>query len=376
MKILIPIGSLYPAEIGGPSLTLYWLGKELNKRNINTFFITTSLFTGNKIKHDKIITTDLGKVIYIKTSNKYNIYRYILYTIKEIKKHNLIIITSIFAFSSLTFLIVSIIYNKKIILSPRGELDKKALVYKKFLKKIILILHKKIFKNNKNLFYHVTSNLECNHLLDVFQPHNKIILIPNYLQLPILINNFNTNFDYILYIGRFHPKKAVENLIDSIKLSKLFLKSDLKLKLAGFSNNIYGLMLRDKVNSLNLQNKIEFIGEVTGTEKELLYSKAFCTIVPSHTENFCNVVIESLSQGTPVIASRGTPWQSLEKNNCGYWVLNTPEILSKNIDIFLNMPKEDYILMRHSSRKFIEDNYDISNGVDIWINEFNKIYEN
>ena len=376
MKILIPIGTLYPAEIGGPSLTLYWLGKELYKRKINTFFITTSLFTGTKVIHDRIITTDLGKVIYIKTKNKYLIYRYILYTIKEIKKHNLIIITSIFAFSSLIFLIISIIYNKKIILSPRGELDKQALIYKKLLKKIILFLHKKIFNKNHNLFYHVTSNLEYNHLIEVFQPYNKVILIPNYLHLPIQNKNFTNKFDYILYIGRFHPKKAIENLIDSIKISNLFLNSNLKLKLAGFSNNEYGFMLKQKVDLLNLQNKIEFIGEIAGIEKELLYTNALCTIVPSHTENFCNVVIESLSQGTPVIASSGTPWESLDDNNCGFWVTNTPIILSKNIDKFLEMPKGDYMTMRQSSRKFVEDNYDIKNGVDNWINQFNIIFNN
>ena len=376
MKILIPIGTLYPAEIGGPSLTLYWLGKELYKRKINTFFITTSLFTGTKVIHDRIINTDLGKVIYIKTKNKYLIYRYILYTIKEIKKHNLIIITSIFAFSSLIFLIISIIYNKKIILSPRGELDKQALIYKKLLKKIILFLHKKIFYKNHNLFYHVTSNLEYNHLIEVFQPYNKVILIPNYLHLPVQNKNFTNKFDYILYIGRFHPKKAIENLIDSIKISNLFLNSNLKLKLAGFSNNEYGFMLKQKVDLLNLQNKIEFIGEIAGIEKELLYTNALCTIVPSHTENFCNVVIESLSQGTPVIASSGTPWESLDDNNCGFWVKNTPIILSKNIDKFLEMPKGDYMTMRQSSRKFVEDNYDIKNGVDNWINQFNIIFNN
>jgi glycosyltransferase involved in cell wall biosynthesis len=34
---------------------------------------------------------------------------------------------------------------------------------------------------------------------------------------------------------------------------------------------------------------------------------------------------EALAAGTPIVASRNTPWQEVEKHNCGKWVENTPE---------------------------------------------------
>lgn len=117
---------------------------------------------------------------------------------------------------------------------------------------------------------------------------------------------------------------------------------------------------------LSLENKIEFVGELFGEDKEAIYANAFCTIVPSHTENFCNVVIESLSQNTPVIASKGTPWAILNEMKIGYWVDNSSDSLAKTIDSFLLLNVDDYNLMRISSRKFIELNYDICKGVYIW----------
>lgn len=41
-------------------------------------------------------------------------------------------------------------------------------------------------------------------------------------------------------------------------------------------------------------------------------------LLVSESENFGNVIIEALSQGTPVIASCGTPWAEIEKKNAGF----------------------------------------------------------
>jgi glycosyltransferase involved in cell wall biosynthesis len=41
------------------------------------------------------------------------------------------------------------------------------------------------------------------------------------------------------------------------------------------------------------------------------------------------VVAEALARGVPVIASRGTPWQDLITNQCGWWVESEIETLSQ-----------------------------------------------
>ena len=42
MTLLFPVGSLYPAQSGGPSNTIYWMGKALAKNNINLRIVTTN----------------------------------------------------------------------------------------------------------------------------------------------------------------------------------------------------------------------------------------------------------------------------------------------------------------------------------------------
>ena len=95
-----------------------------------------------------------------------------------------------------------------------------------------------------------------------------------------------------------------------------------------------------------------------------MLADAFWTIMPSHTENFGMVVLESLAQSTPVITSKGTPWASLEEERIGFWISNEPEILAAKIDEILTMSKAEYEGYRGRSRGFVEREFDISRNIE------------
>jgi glycosyltransferase involved in cell wall biosynthesis len=371
LKILIPIGFFYPAENGGPALTLYWITKGLKNLDVDVNVITTL----NGIEHGVItpnewVETEAGNVIYLTTGNPNYSLRYIYYTLRSIKKFDIIVITSLFALSSLVFVIFAQILKKKIIISPRGELDPKALVYKKSLKKMILVLYNHL--SSKNLHFHVTSESEYNYFKKTMNLKFRVEIIPNYIILPEKVVR-SPKIDYLLYIGRFHAKKAIENLILAVCNSDIFRNSKFELILAGDYKNKYGREMIKIVNKFNLQNKIKFIGEIKKTEKEELYANAYATILPSHTENFGNVVIESLSQSTPVIASKGTPWIQLRQFRVGAWITNEPNDIKKTIEDYIELNAFEYWEMRNRCRPFVENEYDIKKGVFRWIEFFESL---
>ena len=82
---------------------------------------------------------------------------------------------------------------------------------------------------------------------------------------------------------------------------------------------------------------VVFAGPVYSAAKDWMFAHACVSVLPSHSENFGGVVVESLAQGTPIIASKGTPWQALEENACGWWVDATPERLAETLSIALRM---------------------------------------
>ena len=54
-------------------------------------------------------------------------------------------------------------------------------------------------------------------------------------------------------------------------------------------------------------------------------------VIPSYSENFCNVVTEALAKGLPVIVSDRLAWCDVAKHGCGLVVGNDPDSLAKAI---------------------------------------------
>ena len=95
--------------------------------------------------------------------------------------------------------------------------------------------------------------------------------------------------------------------------------------------------------------------------------------MPSYTENFGMVVLESLAQNTPVLASTNSPWQILEDEKVGYWADNSPEILGKMIDKIIVLPADEYEAYRRRGRAFVEKNFDIKNNISRWTDFYSSL---
>ncbi len=367
MKILIPIGSIYPSQQGGPSNSMYWLAYGLVKSKNSVTIISTDIQLDASIPRDSWISSNYGQIIFNKETYHSFPIKSILCTWRAMKHSDIVHLNSIFYPFSFLSGIMALILKKNIVWSVRGELDNKALIYSKIRKQVYLYFFKKIF--SKKAVFHVTANDE-NEFCKKYLGNINTCIIPNYMILPKKINCEVEA--YISYLGRIHPKKAIENLIQAVHQSKNFKKSNFVLKIAGAMDNQYAADLIKLTSNLRLENQIKFIGHIEKEEKEIFLSKSYYNFMPSHTENFGLVVTEALAQGTPVVASKASPWQSLEDNKCGFWVDNSIETLASTIDHILemdpNLYKEQRINALNLSKKF-----DIESGIKDWIGIYNSV---
>lgn len=120
-----------------------------------------------------------------------------------------------------------------------------------------------------------------------------------------ICGNFVSNFaeapavkrHYALYLGRLSSEKGLSTLLAAARSVP-----ELPLKIAGTGPLEGGL--RRAVAEPGMGHT-ELIGHVAGEAKQCLITEALCTVVPSEWyENFPLSVVESLSLGTPVIASQ------------------------------------------------------------------------
>lgn len=200
---------------------------------------------------------------------------------------------------------------------------------------------------------------------------NPVAVLPN----PIDINSFvdreipDKQIFKIGYLGRLHPRKRVERLIYAFAELKDELK-DCELTIIGSGDIQYQNFLKAEANRLKLKNVI-FTGFLTGKEKDDAITELSLLVVPSDFENFGNIVTEALVRGVPVIASKGMPWQELEKFHCGWWINNDQESINRTLLEAFTLPLEERVQMGMNGKKLICENY----SVEILGKKMKRLYE-
>lgn len=198
-------------------------------------------------------------------------------------------------------------YGVQVVLSPRGMLTaysqhnrssfSKKLLHKLMGKKLLQYCH-----------IHATSIQEKRDILEIIKPRS-ITVIPNLVNLTSEVpgikyqvssrNNLKSPSFKLIFLSRIEEKKGLELLFDALSL----LDINWQLTIAGSGKEEYLSGLRAKTLSLRLNERINWIGQVSDQDKYELMAKHDILVLTSFNENFANVVIESLSVGTPVLVS-------------------------------------------------------------------------
>lgn len=369
MKILIPIGAFYPDQSGGPSNSLYWLSKALVSKGIEVEIITSNRGIID-IPLNVKLNFDYGNIIYCRTSIHYLPFKLIRESIKALKRNDILILTGFFYPPSLIIAIFALFKKKKIIWSTRGELYSNSLKFNRFLKKMVIFFVKNTIATN--LVFHSTCPEESKTINDTLGNDVRLFELPNYMELPKLESRTNNN-KYLLYVGRIQPDKSVDKLITGFGLSIKAKELQISLKIAGENNNEFAKSLKKIVKKEGLEGSVNFIGYVSGRQKNLLYANAYFSFLISDSENFGNVVVESMAQGTPVIVSKNAPWEILELKKAGFWIENNPENIAATIDEILAMQNDEYLLYRENALNLVNDEFDVNKNISKWIHEFDNL---
>ncbi|GAB3789786.1 glycosyltransferase [Spirosoma horti] len=362
MKIVISADRFYPAQAGGAARTIHWQTVTLTRAGHEVTVVATSEDLPTGIPLDRWLTREFGRVIYTQNPYFYLPIKHIWYGWRAIRQADVVHVNSLFYPASFVWIVLCQLLNKPVVWSPHGELSPAALQFRPRLKRFLLLIFRRF---RSGVLFHATSAEEANQIHHHFGPDARVGERRTMMELPALVRRVARS--YLLFMGRLHPIKAIDRLLEALGTSALFRESGYSLVVAGpETDKLYAQELKALVIRLGLSEKVSFVGPVQGQRKEQLYADAHLLILPSHSENFGNVVIESLAQGTPVIASANTPWQVLEQEGAGRWVPNEPASLRQAIEPFLTMPPDLYERYRARAIHLARRDYDSSVNSSIW----------
>jgi glycosyltransferase involved in cell wall biosynthesis len=160
----------------------------------------------------------------------------------------------------------------------------------------------------------------------------------------------------VLFLSRIHRKKGLDDLLSAWqRLAPTH--GHWRLDIAGPIDSEYARQLKRTVTRDAIP-RVRFIGEVSGDAKWRAFRTAGVFVLPTQSENFGVAVAESLAAGTPVIVSKGAPWEEVERRGCGWWPDIGPAGLTRALEDAMSRSREELHSMGRAGRAWVRATFD------------------
>jgi glycosyltransferase involved in cell wall biosynthesis len=216
----------------------------------------------------------------------------------------------------------------------------------------------------------VTSEHEKRGLLKLVTPKG-ITVIPNFVYLPELSvaanhRNQKSKVLQLLFLSRIEEKKGIDILF--LALSEF--TSPFQLTIAGSGEVDYIKSLKTLADKLNISQAIIWVGQLSQEEKWGIMQAHDLMVLPSHDENFANVVIECLATGTPVLISNLVGLADYVKHNDFGWICKVDkDSIKQELLDFTKNPEKARRVREHAPVRIREDFNE-----EVLVKEFLRMY--
>lgn len=272
-----------------------------------------------------------------------------------------------------------------VVWSPHGMLTSWAMNNKKWKKMLAWWLYQRKDLARADLL-HATAESEVEDIRRMGL-RNKVMVVPLGVNIGGRIEGVINHVEQVehvegkkilLFVSRVQRKKGLINLArawanlkqeSSTRSTCSTWLNSWKVRIVGPDQEGHTQEVKAECERLGILDDWEFVGPKFGDELQSEYANANLFVLPTYSENFGSVVIESLAHGVPVITTKGTPWYELEgytnsklqtlnsKLKCGWWIDIGVEPLVNALQEAMSLTGEERIFMGERGCKLVEEKY-------------------
>lgn len=164
----------------------------------------------------------------------------------------------------------------------------------------------------------------------------------------------------LLYLGRVHPKKGCDLLVQAFADCAKELPPEVDLVIAGPDEAGWSAELSKLALSRGIANRVHWAGMLSGEVKWGALRTAEAFILPSHQENFGFAVVEALACGRPVlISNKVNIWREVEADNAGLVEPDSRDGTRNLIRKYFQFTEDERTRMSHAARACFVKRFDV-----------------
>lgn len=169
----------------------------------------------------------------------------------------------------------------------------------------------------------------------------------------------DANRPYFLFMSRIHQKKGIDLLIEAFGRCAAE-RPDLDLVIAGPDRDNMVSAFREQSRALGVEQRIHWVGMLSGDAKWGALYGAEAYILPSHQENFGISVAEALGCGAPVlITDKINIWREIKAASAGLVEPDTLDGVERLLRQAFALSPEERARMGQAGKAAFAEHFDV-----------------
>jgi poly(glycerol-phosphate) alpha-glucosyltransferase len=179
----------------------------------------------------------------------------------------------------------------------------------------------------------------------------------------------------VLYLGRIHPKKNVDALIDAWTQTRDAVAArDAELVIAGWGEDDHVRALEAKLAATG-DASIRFVGPAYGDAKARLLADARFLCLASHSEGLPMTVLEAWAAGTPTLMSQHCHLPVGYQRGAAIDTGTAPADIAAALRTALAMPQAEWAAMAAAAEAIACDSYSLESVAAAWQRTYGELME-